>query len=37
LRFQVGDNQLTSLPAEIGRLTLLEVLGVRNRIEWIVI
>jgi Leucine-rich repeat (LRR) protein len=29
-RFQVGDNQLTSLPAEIGQLTKLERLHVRN-------
>jgi Leucine-rich repeat (LRR) protein len=29
-RFQVGDNQLTSLPAEIGQLTQLEWLSVRN-------
>jgi Leucine-rich repeat (LRR) protein len=29
-RFQVDSNQLTSLPAEIGRLTQLEELGVRN-------
>jgi Leucine-rich repeat (LRR) protein len=29
-RFQVGDNQLTSLPAEIGQLTRLVVLNVRN-------
>jgi Leucine-rich repeat (LRR) protein len=28
--FQVGGNQLTSLPAEIGKLTLLENLFVRN-------
>jgi Leucine-rich repeat (LRR) protein len=32
LRFQVGDNQLTSLPAEIGQLTQLERLSVRNSI-----
>jgi Leucine-rich repeat (LRR) protein len=29
-RFQVDDNQLTLLPAEIGRLTQLEWLSVRN-------
>jgi Leucine-rich repeat (LRR) protein len=29
-RFQVADNQLTSLPAEIGQLTKLESLYVRN-------
>jgi Leucine-rich repeat (LRR) protein len=29
-RFQVNDNQLTSLPAEIGQLTRLEKLSVRN-------
>jgi Leucine-rich repeat (LRR) protein len=31
-RFQVNDNQLTSLPAAIGQLTRLEKLSVRNRI-----
>jgi leucine-rich repeat protein SHOC2 len=30
LLFQVGNNQLTSLPAEVGRLTQLERLGVRH-------
>jgi Leucine-rich repeat (LRR) protein len=29
-RFQVADNQLTSLPAEVGQLTQLEWLSVRN-------
>jgi Leucine-rich repeat (LRR) protein len=29
-RFQVANNQLTSLPAEIGQLTQLERLDVRN-------
>jgi Leucine-rich repeat (LRR) protein len=28
--FQVGENQLTSLPAEIGQLTKLERLDVRK-------
>jgi Leucine-rich repeat (LRR) protein len=37
VRFQVGDNQLTSLPAEIGQLTQLEWLSCEIRIEWIVI
>jgi Leucine-rich repeat (LRR) protein len=30
---QVGDNQLTSLPKQIGQLTQLEALAVRNRNE----
>jgi Leucine-rich repeat (LRR) protein len=29
-RIQVADNQLTSLPAEVGQLTQLEWLSVRN-------
>jgi hypothetical protein len=28
--FQVGDNQLSSLPAEIGQLSQIEALFVRN-------
>jgi Leucine-rich repeat (LRR) protein len=36
-RFQANNNQLTSLPAEVGQLTRLEALSVRNRIERIVI
>ena len=37
VKFQVGFNRLTSLPAEIGQLAQLEWLLVRIRIDWIVI
>jgi Leucine-rich repeat (LRR) protein len=34
--FQVGDNQLTSLPAEIGQLTRLKWLHVNNnQLKWV--